>query len=178
MKIVKSLAIIMAAFFTFSCTQIQTPELNIPEDGDFNLTKTRVSYSYDNTADFFELMDAFVEYIDINGKTQVQQITSKWEYSASAPLASASSEYKFILKYSLKKDVTFSKEKYQFSQGNVYAALYRVDEAGEEYQVTPSISRQSSISQYKGSDLEQYLKEILFAKSDVVSYTYFSYSEK
>lgn len=97
-----------------------------------------ISYSYSNTADFFELMNVGVEYIDKEGALRKETITKNWSYNATVPYASAPKEYKFVVTYSASvQELEQPKDNYSF-QSSFVASVYKVLADGE----TKSVGRQ------------------------------------
>lgn len=68
------------------------------EDGKETLPvmeRIKISYSYSNSQDYFDLMNVKVEYMDAEGTLKVETITKAWKYEAEVAYASAPTDYKF-----------------------------------------------------------------------------------
>lgn len=129
-------------------------------DGD-NTSSTpkevKISYSYSNTEDFFDLMNVSVEYLDSEGALQKKSIDKNFSYEATVPYASAPKEYKFVVAYKAAvQGLEQPKEKYTFQQ-SFKASVSKVYPNGETKSVGYEAIVDNQPKNFSGDAINDYL---------------------
>lgn len=131
-------------------------------DGGYTLPTSKpvtfnISYSYENTTDFFSLFEATITYKDVKGETKSETITKNWEYKASAPIAQDPKQYLF--KINIKnKEVSELKESYTLSLtgGAIEASITATHDDNKIYPHGPSASIKRNSGTINKDKLEEY----------------------
>lgn len=129
------------------------------DDSDLSQTPKEVvmSYSYSNTADFFELMNVSVEYMDAEGSLIKRDITENWKYEATVPYSSAPVEFKFSVTYSSAvTELEQPKEQYTL-QGSFIGSVYKVFPDGSTMNVVYDAMIDNSPKNFSGENINDYL---------------------
>lgn len=141
---------------------------NKDSDGDVPSStpkEVKISYSYSNTEDFFDLMNVTVEYLDSEGLLVTNTITSNFSYEATVPYASAPEEYKFIVKYSaVAQGLEQTKESYIF-QKEFNASVTKVFSNGETQNVANMLLVDRNPLSMSGSKINEYLETVATEKT-------------
>lgn len=133
--------------------------------GDATPQEIKISYSYSNTDDFFELMNVSVEYLDKEGTLQVVTIEDDWKYEATIPYASAPKEYKFVVKYSAAvQGLEETKENYTFQKA-FNATVTKVFSNGETQNVANMLLVDHNPLSMSGSKINEYLETVATEKT-------------
>lgn len=104
-----------------------------------------ISYSYENSADFFRYVDVEVTYLDINGKEHTEILANNtWKYEESVKYAAAPKSYacKITLK---KKGVTPESETFECQGFGSYSFnVSCVHDDGNTYPFGPTVRHSSN----------------------------------
>lgn len=154
----KFLMIAAVAFTTISC---ETEGVGKEDDKAPHTLKLK--YSYQNTEDFYDLMNVRVEYIDIEGSLISTTITENWEYEQTISYDKAPKEYKCTI-YAVRAVSGIENPKDTYTVGSkLHAGIYVMDKSGKE-----SFSKTSHPEKNTGNirDINGYLD--LWAEERVV----------
>lgn len=135
----------------------------------------QISYSYENTADFFSLIDVDIEYIDANGETQKVTVTDNaWKYEATVAYDKAPLDYACKIT-ARRKDVEPEDRAYSFmGLGSHVLKVVTIKDDNKAYPFGPTVEAIKQTTNMR--NLSEYLDNT-FGKGDVLVYDY-QYSAK
>lgn len=159
------LTALTALFFACSSDDDNLPEEPKP-------VSVKISYFYENTADFFRYVNAEITYLDKNGKEQKEVLNStktSWKYEETINYASAPKDYacKIILK---KTGTEPEKETCKFQGYGSYAmTVDAIYSDGETYILGPIVEKRTTASE---NNIVKALETIPATGKEVYNYTY------
>lgn len=143
-------------------------------NGDINEPKpvsVKISYSYENTADFFSLFDVDIEYLDANGATKKATFTNNaWKYEANVDYDKAPANYRCKITVR-KKGVEPEDRTYKFmGLGSYKLKAVTIKDDNNEYPLGPSVDKTTTTAEMK--HLSEYLERISDEGVLVYDYNY------
>lgn len=159
------LAVLASAFCSCNKDNEGAPGVYVPKP-----VSVVISYSYENTADFFSLFDVDITYLDSNGREQKGTLTNNaWKYEATIDYDKAPANYKCKI-IARKKGVEPEEGRtYSFmGLGSYVMKVFTINDDNNIYSFGPSVENIKTTTGIR--NLSEYLAS--FSDDGVLVYDY------